>query len=286
MPGGRSRSESVITEGSPARAITIPFSSIPSTNSSRIASPVGDSATASGRSRSRSSRLSTRNTARWPPESTGLRTAGNPTASTADSDVAGAAQSCPRRLRQAGRAERGAHRELVSQEVGYYRADAGESQGFGHRRHDGNRAVGRDRQHAVRGYTSGDVEDLLDRREVDDLGDVRGREARCFGVAVDRCDPKPTGARLLDRAPLMASRAHEEDRRHGGRCYLCAEVRKCRPAAEATERARSSGRSRIRSSARPSPTASCRRWCPRSVRPAVRRRAPCRRCSLAAVRTA
>ena len=78
-PGGRSRSESVSGIDAPSRATTIPFISTPSTNSSRIASPVGDATSTSWRCAWISSSDSTLKTARWPPESAGLSTEGNPT---------------------------------------------------------------------------------------------------------------------------------------------------------------------------------------------------------------
>ena len=68
---------------SPSREITIAFSSVPWTYSSRIASPVGDATSASCRWRSTSSSDSTRNNPRCPPLSTGFSTAGKPTSSTA-----------------------------------------------------------------------------------------------------------------------------------------------------------------------------------------------------------
>src|SRR5262245_55566329 len=83
MPGGRSRSDRVSGIISPSRAITIPFISVPSTNPSRIASPVGDAEMASCRCASTSSSDSTRKMPRWPPESAGLSTAGKPTSSAA-----------------------------------------------------------------------------------------------------------------------------------------------------------------------------------------------------------
>src|SRR3954447_24368008 len=61
----------------------MPFISVPGTNSSRIASSVGDAISASCRWRSMSSSESTRKTPRWPPESAGFSTAGNPTSSAA-----------------------------------------------------------------------------------------------------------------------------------------------------------------------------------------------------------
>ena len=82
-PGGRSRSDRSSGYGSPPRVMTSPFSSSPSVNSSRIASPVGDSASAACRCRSRSSNDLSMKRPRWPPESAGLSTAGNPTVSAA-----------------------------------------------------------------------------------------------------------------------------------------------------------------------------------------------------------
>ena len=67
-----------------------------------------------------------------------------------------------------------------------------------------------------------DLDDLVDGREVDDLRDVGRREARRVRVAVDRSDAQAASARLLDRTTLMAPRAHEENRRHGARCYAVA----------------------------------------------------------------
>src|SRR5689334_21593216 len=61
----------------------MPFISIPSTYSSRIASTVGVAASASWRWASISSLDSTRKTPRCPPESAGLSTAGKPTSSAA-----------------------------------------------------------------------------------------------------------------------------------------------------------------------------------------------------------
>ena len=101
----------------------MPFSSTPSTNSSRSASSVGDSAIASGRSRSSSSRLSIRKTARWPPESTGFSTAGK--------RPRRARRRCPRSSGAAAYGGCGSprapsespHRALVRQEAGRLRAD-------------------------------------------------------------------------------------------------------------------------------------------------------------------
>ena len=82
---------------------------------------------------------------------------------------------------------------------------------------DGHGAVGRDRERAVDADASGDLDHLVDVREVDDLGDVGRRESRCLGVPVDCRDPQPPGARLLDRATLVAPGADEEHGLHGRR---------------------------------------------------------------------
>ena len=62
---------------------TIPLSSMPSTYSSRIASPLGEAESVSCRCASMSSSESTRKIPRWPPESAGFSTAGKPTSATA-----------------------------------------------------------------------------------------------------------------------------------------------------------------------------------------------------------
>ena len=206
-----------MSAGSPTRAMTMPFSSTPSTNSSRSASSVGDSATASGRSRSSSSRVSMRKTARWPPESTGFRTAGKRTASSAAStssaerSVAYGGCGSP----EAPSASRIAR--LCVRRCAVSRADPREPELLGDGGDDGHGAVGRDREHAVDADAPRDLDHLVDVGEVDDLGDVGRREARRLGVPVDRGDAQPPGARLLDRAALMAPGADEEHGLHGRR---------------------------------------------------------------------
>ena len=61
------------------------------------------------------------------------------------------------------------------------------------------------------------LEHLRDRLEVDHPGDVGLRQAGRFGAPIDRDYPQSTRACLGDRAALMTSCAHEENRRHGGR---------------------------------------------------------------------
>jgi len=46
---------------------------------------------------------------------------------------------------------------------------------------------------------------------------VCSRETGRLRIAVDGDDAQAAGARLLDRPPLMAACAHEENRLHGGR---------------------------------------------------------------------
>ena len=55
----------------------------------------------------------------------------------------------------------------------------------------------------------------VDVREVDDLGHVCQGEPGRVRVPIDRDDAKAPLARLRDRAALVASRADEEDARHG-----------------------------------------------------------------------
>ena len=117
----------------------------------------------------------------------------------------------------AGGSERVSHRALVREQVGRLGADPRKPELLRHGRDDGHGAVGRDRERAVDADASGDLDHLADVGEVDDLGDVGRREARRLGVPVDRRDPQPAGARLLDRAALVAPGADEEHGLHGRR---------------------------------------------------------------------
>ncbi len=96
-------------------------------------------------------------------------------------------------------------------------ADAGEAERLGDRRDDRHGAVRRHGQHAVHADPARDLDDGVDVREVDDLGDVGGHEAGRLAITVDGRDAQATGARLFDRAALMSSRADKEDRCHGRR---------------------------------------------------------------------
>ena len=100
-----------------------PFSSSPSVNSSRIASPVGDSASAACRWRSRSSNDLSRKSPRWPPESAGLSTAGKPTVSAAGAASRRARTAANRGCGTPPSRELPAHRDLVRHQVRGLRAD-------------------------------------------------------------------------------------------------------------------------------------------------------------------
>ena len=115
------------------------------------------------------------------------------------------------------RTERVAHRALVRQEVRGPRPDSGEAELLGDGGHDGDGAIGGHGEHPVDPDSPRDLEHFRDGREVDHLGDVGLREARRLRVAIDRDDTQPARSCLCDRAALMASCAHEENRRHGGR---------------------------------------------------------------------
>ncbi len=96
-------------------------------------------------------------------------------------------------------------------------ADPGQPERLGDGGDDGHGAVCRDREHAVDADAPRELDHLIGVREVDDLGDVGRRESRCLGVPVDCRDPQPPGARLLDRATLVAAGADEEHGLHGRR---------------------------------------------------------------------
>ena len=56
-----------------------------------------------------------------------------------------------------------------------------------------------------------DLEHAVDVLEVDDLCGVGERETERLGIAVDGDDPEPERPRPLDRPPLVATGADEED---------------------------------------------------------------------------
>ncbi len=84
-PSGRRRSQSTVARASPSRRTTIPFISVPSTYSSRIASSLGETAIASSRWAETSAGLETRKTPNWPLPAAGLSTAGKWTSAAARS---------------------------------------------------------------------------------------------------------------------------------------------------------------------------------------------------------
>ena len=178
MPGGRSRSESVTRRASPPRAITIPFISVPSTNPSRIASCAGDSASAAWRCDSRSPGSSIRKTPRWPPESTGLSTAGSPTVSIAARPSARFRTAANGGCGMPSSASVAPHRDLVRHPVRDVACRSRAARGARSPRDDRHGAVGRHGQRAVDRVPSRDLLDRVDVGEVDDLGDVGELEAR------------------------------------------------------------------------------------------------------------
>ena len=97
------------------------------------------------------------------------------------------------------------------------RPDSGEAELLRDCGHDGDGAIGRHGEHPVDPDSPCNFEDLRDGREVDHLCDVGLRQAGRFGVPIDRDYAQSARACLGDRAALMPSRAHEENRRHGGR---------------------------------------------------------------------
>ena len=94
------------------------------------------------------------------------------------------------------------------------RADRRQAEALGHRRDDGDRAVGGDGQRAVDRVAPGDLGHRVDVGEVDRLGDVGDLKPERVGVAVDGDDADALLARLQDRAALVAPGADEEDGLH------------------------------------------------------------------------
>jgi len=179
------------------RATTIPFISVPSTKASRIASCVGDSASA------------------WWRCVDGLENGGQ--ADRVDREPA--LREIPHRgeprLGDPLLGEGAAHRDLVGHPMRDIRADGRQAERLGHRRDDRHGAVGGHRERAVHRMAPRDVDDGSDVREVHHFRDVGDRETRCVWIPVDCDDAEPALARLDDRAALMAARADEEHARHG-----------------------------------------------------------------------
>ena len=192
----------------------------PSTNSSRIASPVGDATSASCRCASMSSSDSTRKTPRWPPESAGLSTAGNPTSSAARRvsaiDRTAAKRGCgtPASASRVRIAILCVIRCAVSTPIpGSPRASAIAAT-------TGTARSALTRHHAVELDPGRRLEHRADVGEVDDLRDVRLGEPGRVGVAVDRDHAQAELLGLEDRPALVAPCADEEDGLHAGRMLL------------------------------------------------------------------
>ena len=105
----------------------------------------------------------------------------------------------------------------MRQQVRGLRPDSGEPERLRDGGHHRNGAIRGHGEHPVDPDSLRDLEHFRNGGEVDHLGDVGLREARRLLVAVDRDDTQPARSCLRDRAALMAPRAHEENRRHGGR---------------------------------------------------------------------
>jgi len=120
-------------------------------------------------------------------------------------------------LREPRGTERVAHGALVREEVSRFRADPRESELLRDGGDDRHRAIGRDGECAVDADAPGDLHDLGDIREIDDLGDVGGGQPGRLSVPIDRGHAKSFTARLLDCATLVAPGADEEHGLHGRR---------------------------------------------------------------------
>ena len=152
------------------------------------------------------------------------------------------------------------------------RSDPGEAERLRHGCHDRDGAIGRHREHAVDADAPRDVHDLGNRREVDDLGDVRDRQAGRLGVAIDRHDAVVPRA----RAPVR-SRAADGALRPRREPLSRWRLRLCRPAAGATGRPAPTARCDSRSPRGTSPRCACRREGRSPARAAARRRSRCTR---------
>jgi hypothetical protein len=111
------------------------------------------------------------------------------------------------------------HRHLVRHQVRRTTADPGQTEVLGDCGDDRHRPIRRDREHAVDAVSPRDVDDRLDVDEVDHLRRIGLGEPGSVRVPVDGHDAQAQLLRAQDRAPLMASRADEEDRFHSRRCY-------------------------------------------------------------------
>ena len=177
-----------------------------------------DSARAAWRWRSRSSALSIRKTPRWPPESAGFRTAGNPTVFSARLPSTSERTAANGGCGYAVLGEGAAHHDLVAHPLRHGGADRRQPEPLRHGGDDGDGPVGRDGQRSVDGVAAGDLGHRVDVGEVDRLGDVGDLQPEGVGVAVDRDDADALLACLQDRAALVAPGADEEDGLHSERC--------------------------------------------------------------------
>ena len=106
------------------------------------------------------------------------------------------------RLRHARLGERAPHRDLVRHQVRGRRPDPRQPARLGDRGHDGHRAVGRHRQHAVERLALDGLEHRLDVREVDDeaaVGDLAARARRRCGRRRARAGPSSFARRIARR---------------------------------------------------------------------------------------
>ena len=193
----------------------MPFISVPSTNPSRIASRPGDSASAEWRCDSRSPAVSIRKRPRCPPESTGLRTAGRPTVSSAARPSA--------RLRTAANGGCGMPSSASVRRIAilWVMRWATSVPIVG----SPSRSVTAATTGTARSAETVSAPSTSWRRATSSTASTSaksttsGTSASCepgrVRVPVDRDDAKAALARLRDRAALVASRADEEDARHG-----------------------------------------------------------------------
>jgi hypothetical protein len=101
--------------------------------------------------------------------------------------------------------------------MGRVRADRWQSETLGDHCDDRNSSIGRNGEHAVDPVLASYVGHRVEVREVHRFSHIGRGKARRLGVPVDRDDAQAAAACLLDRTPLMASRAYEEDGLHGRR---------------------------------------------------------------------
>ena len=174
--------------------------------------PWATPSTASARLRSRSSRLSIRKTARWPPESAGFRTAGSGTSASAASTSADERTAAKGGCGTPALGEGLPHEQLVRHPVCGLDPDAREPELVGDSGDDRYGPICGDGHHPVDVVPPTDLRHSLDVREVDELADVRRLEAEC----VSGCGrPRRRGGRAL--APAGSRGAGDARLRRRGR---------------------------------------------------------------------